>query len=91
MSDRTAKIVAPTMDRLIEQEAARAVEEIQSRTSVLTPTLVKGAIEKRLRAYLGPGAVLPKVSVGLRRREYGGGYDVEITPGDVPGIAVKKP
>lgn len=91
MSDRKGYVVEGNMDRMIEAEAARAVEELERRTNVLTPILIKGVIEKRLRTFLGPGVVLPKVSVGVRRRELGGGFDIEIKPADIDGITIKQP
>lgn len=84
-------IVDADKNRLIEAEAQNAVEELQRRGAMLTPTLIKGVIEKRLRAYLGPGVSLPKVKIGMRRREFGGGFDIHITPADVDGIIVKDP
>lgn len=92
MSDKLIQslIVDADKNRLIEAEAARAVEELQHRGAMLTPTLIKGVIEKRLRSFLGPGVVLPKVNVGLRRIEFGGGFDIHITPADIDGIIVKE-
>lgn len=89
MSDRKGHIVEGNMDRLIEHEAQCAVEELEKRTNVLTPVLIKGVIEKRLRAFLGPGVALPQVSVGVRRRELGGGFDIEIKPAQIDGITIK--
>lgn len=81
-------------DREVEAVAQAAFEELMADSrkngTIVTPKLLHHVITKRVQEFLGPGTLMPNVKVGLR--EDRSGFDVEITPGDLPpGLFVKKP
>lgn len=80
--------IDPSMDDKIAAHAQDAFRELWDRTvdnatadpqsRLVTPTMAKEAIERRLRDVLGAGVQLPNVKVTINAARTG--FDITITP-----------
>jgi len=79
-----------SLDRRIEAEAHDAFRELWDRvvergdaggSRLVTPTMVKDAIEARLRDYLPKGTLLPIVDVRINAARTG--FDIALKPAEV--------
>lgn len=84
--------VDPSLDRKLEAHAADAFRELWDATvdnatldpksRLVTPTMVKEAVERRLADIQGKGVLLPIVEVKINAARTG--FDIEIRPAVVP-------
>jgi hypothetical protein len=81
MDDRIKAVATDAVRELWDRTVDRATEDPRSR--LVTPAMVKTAIEERLRDYLGAGVLLPVVKVDLRADRTGFDIDIQPNPADV--------
>ena len=86
-------ILHPSLDNRIEAEAHDAFRELWDRavargdaggSRMVTPTMVREAVERRLRDLLGANVLHPVVKVSLNADRTG--FDIEIRPASVPVV-----
>ncbi len=86
--------IHPALNEKVEAVAVDAMRDLWDRTvdnatldpasRLVTPSMVRDAIEARLADYLGAGVLLPKVRVEMNAERTG--FVTTITPGTVPGV-----
>jgi len=97
MKDEDAKRyvqVDPSMDDRVSAHARDAMRDLWDRTvdnatldprsRLITPAMVKAAVEERLRDYTGAGVLLPQVDVCVNADRTG--FDVKVKPAVVPAV-----
>lgn len=87
-------IIDPSLDHRVEGAALDAFRALwdrvvdnataDPRSRLVTPTMVKAALDLRIRDLLGPGVLPPEISVRVNAERTG--FTVEIRPAVVPYV-----